>query len=211
MPDLNTIPVFPLPVVVFPDEEIRLHIFEPRYKELIKDCSKSNIVFGIIPVIYQQLMDTGTLVLLQEIVKTYPDGRMDVILKSDVAFKVQQFIEFYPGKLYSAASVQLLEFEGNYDAKCVNEINRLFNELCELNDVRPLHSINWDSFKSCKLAHYVGFSLEEEYEFLKLSTETARIARLVVQLNQMIANSKIRLDWTKRLSLNGEFRNFKEF
>jgi uncharacterized protein len=167
MHDLNIIPVFPLPIVVFPEEEVRLHIFEPRYKELIIDCSKNNLIFGILPVVNNMLMATGTIVSLEEIVKTYEDGRMDVKLKSDVVFKMHQFIEKYPGKLYSAAKMETLNSDYSSDHSLTTEVMNLFNQLCEINNVKPFHPITWDYFTSYKLGHYAGFTLEEEYQFLE--------------------------------------------
>lgn len=71
------IPVFPLPVVVFPDEEIRLHIFEQRYKQLIQDCSDTGLVFAILPIVDDRIQEYGTLVRLKEIVKPM---RMDDLI-----------------------------------------------------------------------------------------------------------------------------------
>ena len=208
MSEIKKIPVFPLPIVVFPDEELRLHIFEPRYKQLIKDCSEKKIVFGIMPVLNSKIMDIGTIVRLEEIVKEYEDGRMDIKLSSHGLFRVIEYHSNWPGKLYSAVDMEMQEYETVGEKDLDQKVMDLFNELCELNHVKPFHPISWDQFISFKLGHYVGFSIEEEYRFCILVAENARLNKLIQQLEYMIDQSKQRQEWLKRMNMNGEFRNF---
>jgi Lon protease-like protein len=65
----NFIPIFPLNVVVYPGEILNLHIFEPRYKELIKECFNNKKPFGIPAVISGNVSEFGTLASIMEIVK----------------------------------------------------------------------------------------------------------------------------------------------
>ncbi len=67
----NFIPIFPLGIVVYPGEHLNLHIFEPRYKQLINDCYTAKKPFGIPPVINKQVSETGTLLEITEISKVY--------------------------------------------------------------------------------------------------------------------------------------------
>ena len=77
---MNSIPVFPLPIVIFPDEDVRLHIFEEKYKELILDCKKHSISFCICPIIKNNLQEVASHVRLSKIMKVYEDGRMDIVV-----------------------------------------------------------------------------------------------------------------------------------
>ncbi|HEX5624489.1 MAG TPA: LON peptidase substrate-binding domain-containing protein [Saprospiraceae bacterium] len=208
MPESQKIPIFPLPIVVFPDEELRLHIFEPRYKQLIQDCRSQGVAFGIIPVIQNRMMDIGTLVRLDEVVKEYEDGRMDIKLSSLELFNVLEFFDTYSGKLYSAAAIQLIDHDSTENLERKQLVMSLFNELCEINHAKPYHPISWELFQSYKLGHYVGFTLEEEYRFCVLRTETERMDKLIQQLEYMIGNSKQRQEWLKRIHMNGEFKDF---
>src|SRR5437868_1316826 len=70
----NFIPVFPLGIVVFPGETVNLHIFEPRYKQLVNECYAEGKPFGIPTVIDNKLNEMGTLVRVAEIVKVYDNG-----------------------------------------------------------------------------------------------------------------------------------------
>ena len=67
----NFIPIFPLDIVVYPGEDLNLHIFEPRYRQLIADSLENKKPFGIPVVINNEVKEYGTLVQLTEIVKTY--------------------------------------------------------------------------------------------------------------------------------------------
>ena len=76
------IPLFPLPVLLFPGEEIPLHIFEPRYKQLIKDCISERITFGIPYVRGSYLEQLGSEVRLKSVLNTYHDDSMDISVEA---------------------------------------------------------------------------------------------------------------------------------
>lgn len=97
----NFIPVFPLGIVVFPGEELNLHIFEPRYKQLIKDCFDSSRPLGIPAVMLDKVTEMGTLVQIKEISNTYDDGKMDIKTVGLEVFKILELIKSYP-KNYTA-------------------------------------------------------------------------------------------------------------
>ena len=78
---INFIPIFPLGIVVFPEEVLNLHIFEPRYKQLVNDCYAEAKSFGIPTVLENGVNELGTLVEIVEIVEVYEDGKMDIRTK----------------------------------------------------------------------------------------------------------------------------------
>jgi Lon protease-like protein len=75
------IPIFPLNLVAFPGEVINLHIFEPRYQQLIRECCEEEKMFGIPVVENNRMLDYGTEMELVKIQKEYPNGEMDVKVK----------------------------------------------------------------------------------------------------------------------------------
>ena len=97
--------MFPLNLVVFPEENLNLHIFEPRYRELVADC----LLFGIPSVSKNQVMDIGTEVALVELAQKYPSGESDIKTKGTRRFKIIQFYRRVPNKLYGGAEVEFLE------------------------------------------------------------------------------------------------------
>src|SRR6187399_1447407 len=80
----NFIPIFPLGIVVYPGENVNLHIFEPRYKQLVKDCHENKKPFGIPAVLNNKLQENGTLVNVTELSKMYDNGEMDNKKQGDI-------------------------------------------------------------------------------------------------------------------------------
>jgi len=76
------IPLFPLSLVAFPGEELNLHIFEKRYRQLVKDCMANELSFGIVTVLDKKLSDIGTEMEILEISHIYGDGKMDIRTKA---------------------------------------------------------------------------------------------------------------------------------
>lgn len=209
MPDPIMLPIFPLPVVIYPNEELRLHIFEPRYKELIEDSQKQGIVFTIMPVIENMVMEYGTLVSLVEVTKNYPDGKSDVRLLSLRKMKMIKLLNHFPNKKYSGALME--EIEDHLETSnntLLKTIETLFQTLCSVNKVQPYRSINWDRFTSYDLGHYVGFNLKQEYQFFCNFSENHRLELLVKQLERMIEQSQTRSHWLEQMHMNGEFRQY---
>ncbi len=209
MPNYTLLPIFPLPIVVFPGEEVRLHIFEPRYKQLIQDCLESGIVFVILPVIQSQIMPLGPLLKLIECSKLYSDGNMDIRLQCLSKMSLKKIINPFPGKMYGGADMVELKDEFTESETPLHEmVKNLFEQLCQLNHARPFHAIDWSQFQSYSLGHYVGFSIQQEYEFLCLKSEEERLQKLQQQITYMIQLNKPKREWLKRLQLNGEFLRF---
>ncbi len=101
----NFIPIFPLGIVVYPGEKLNLHIFEPRYKQLINDCYEGKKNFGIPTVLNDKLQEMGSSVLITEITKRYEDGKMDIKTEGQEVFKILELIKDLPDKMYSGAIV----------------------------------------------------------------------------------------------------------
>lgn len=101
----NFIPIFPLGIVVYPGEELNLHIFEPRYRQLINECREQGKPFGIPTVIENRLQDFGSLVEITEIVKVHENGEMDIRTRGQRVFRILEVIRSIPDKLYSGAIV----------------------------------------------------------------------------------------------------------
>src|SRR5579863_5099335 len=101
----NFIPVFPLGIVVYPGETVNLHIFEPRYKQLVSECHSEGKPFGIPTVIDNRLNEMGTLVRITELVKQYENGEMDIRTQGLRVFRMLELIKTVPDKLFSGAIV----------------------------------------------------------------------------------------------------------
>ena len=128
----NFIPIFPLAIVVYPGEDLNLHIFEPRYKQLITECHKTKKPFGIPSVINNNVAEMGTLMHISEITKTYDNGEMDIKTSGQKIFRILEIIKEVPDKLYSGAIV-------NYPANTEHGKRLLMKKVIKA--VRELHKL----------------------------------------------------------------------
>ncbi|MBI3935299.1 MAG: LON peptidase substrate-binding domain-containing protein [Acidobacteria bacterium] len=82
------LPLFPLMLVLFPRTNLALHIFEERYKEMIRDCLQNQWEFGLLLVQEGVLETTGCTASITEVVRKYPDGRMDILVQGKRRFEI---------------------------------------------------------------------------------------------------------------------------
>lgn len=204
----NFIPIFPLSIVIYPMEKLHLHIFEPRYKQLIKECKEAQKPFGIPTVLNNRLQDMGTLVQVSEIVQEYENGEMDINTEGIKVFRTLEVIKKVPEKLYSGAIVNYPHNrmdDGNYKLmqtviNGVKEIHRLLNITKDFK--KPENELT-----SYDVAHHAGLSIEEEYEFLGLLMELQRQEYLKRHLQKVLPMLMEMEQLKKKVKLNGHFRN----
>ena len=204
----DLIPLFPLSLVVYPGEDLNLHIFEPRYRQLVSECIEEEKTFGIPAFIENKLPGYGTEVHVTTLHKRYDDGRMDVKTKGLRVFRLVDFLNPIPDKLYAGGRVQLLEPEefttpGVYLTPLLDRLGRLYDLLQIETDYDPVKS----PLFSYRIAHKVGLSIDQEYELLTLATEAERQQFLIRHLDKVIpvvANMERTKD---RIKMNGHFKN----
>jgi hypothetical protein len=200
------LPLFPLKSIFFPGETVPLHIFEERYKELIKDCRKEAITFGMPVYIYNEIA-YGTEVQLVEVVNSYEGGEMDVVCVGRQVFKVITFENPMEGKLYPGGEVEFLEGINDANQKLKTNILAKIKELYELMDV-PFTPIPIDKFNMYILIHKIGLSFEQEYQLLQMPKESDRLNFIKSHLLATIAVLKEVNRAKGAIKMNGDFRNF---
>ncbi|HLY19258.1 MAG TPA: LON peptidase substrate-binding domain-containing protein [Bryobacteraceae bacterium] len=82
------LPLFPLHVVVFPRTRLPLHIFEDRYKEMVGAALDENTEFGVVLAKDEGIVNTGCTVIVEKVIKQYPDGKMDILTCGRRRFEV---------------------------------------------------------------------------------------------------------------------------
>jgi len=87
---LTLLPLFPLDVVLLPGTALPLHIFEPRYKEMIGECLANKARFGVVRAVDEGIAEMGCTAEVGEVTKTYPDGRLDIVTHGRQRFEVLQ-------------------------------------------------------------------------------------------------------------------------
>lgn len=207
----NFIPIFPLGIVVYPGETLNLHIFEPRYKQLVSECFAAQKPFGIPAVINDKMAEMGTLVQVTEISKVYEDGKMDIRTKGQKVFRVLELIRDLPDKLYSGAIV-------SYPDNVERGSQLLMQQL--LSGIRQLHQLLKtekqfprpdEELCTYDVAHHAGLSLAEEYELLELMQELQRQEYLKRHLKRALPMMAEMESLKERIKQNGHFKNLGGF
>ncbi|MBA4167563.1 MAG: LON peptidase substrate-binding domain-containing protein [Chitinophagaceae bacterium] len=204
----NFIPIFPLGLVIFPGEKVHLHIFEPRYKQLIKDCNAGNKPFGVPVVLNNKMQEMGTLVNISEIVKEYDNGEMDIKTQGIQIFRTLEIIKAIPDKLYSGAIVNYPENdETNGNAKLMQTLLTGVKEVHRLLNITKEFAGPDLELKSYDIAHHAGLSVDEEYEMLGLFLELQRQEYLKRHLQKVLPMLLEMEQLKEKVKLNGHFRN----
>lgn len=204
----NFIPIFPLGIVVYPGENLNLHIFEPRYKQLINECYTDAKPFGIPSVINKKVCEMGTLVNVAEISKVHDNGEMDIKTQGVRVFRVLEVINAVPDKLYSGAIVNYPEDPDELGhrelmQKVVNGIRELHKLLKITKEFKKPDK----ELTSYDVAHHAGLSLEEEYELLNLPMEIQRQEYLKRHLSRVLPVIAEMEALKVKIKLNGHFKN----
>lgn len=197
--------------MVYPGEQLNLHIFEPRYKQLVAESIKEGKYFGIPAVINEQLAEMGTLVRVSELSKLYEDGKMDVRVEGLRVFKILEVIKEIPDKLYSGAIVNYPDNIMNGDSSVMKMIIMGMKKIHEKIGAEKSFSKPEEEMISYDVAHHTGLSPEEEYRLLELMQEAQRqeflkrhIARVIPVMEEMEA-------LRRKIRMNGHFRNLEGF
>lgn len=208
----NFISVFPLDIVVFPGETLNLHIFEPRYKQMVKDCLESGRPFGIPVVLKKTVKEYGTLIEITAVEKEYENGEMDIRTRGVQPFRILESIPEIPEKLYSGAIVNYPEFFRRGDRgnrKLMDLVLAMMHELHKILKISKLYAVPESELLSFDIAHHVGLSTEQEYELLALNNETQRQEYLRRHLEHFIPAARETEALKEKIKLNGHFRSLK--
>jgi len=100
--------LFPCGVVLLPTERVPLHIFEPRYKELIAECLDSDDEFGLVLADDEGLRAVGTRAIVTDVLHRFPDGRLNVVVEGGDRFRL---VRLTSGRSFQTAEVEPLEDE----------------------------------------------------------------------------------------------------
>ncbi len=199
------IPVFPLGLVVYPGEELHLHIFEPRYRQLIQDCADTGAPFGIPTVLDKQVTELGTLVRLREIREIHDNGEMDIVTDGIKVFQLAGPLRLPPAKLYSGAPVEYLADHPAGNRQVMREIIQGIKELHATLQIQKKFAKKDALLWSYDVAHHAGLSLREEYHLLTLRSERERQAFLQRHLQKILPLAQEMEKLKERVKLNGHF------
>lgn len=201
----KTLSLFPLNLVVYPGEDLNLHIFEPRYRQLIDECLEEEKTFGIPTFLNNKLPGYGTEMHVTTLHKRYPDGRMDIKSKGLGVFRLVNFENPLSGKLYAGGEVELIEPGDSFSAHSSALIERL-ERIYKLLQMEKDYGPSTENL-SYRVAHKVGLPIEQEYELLTLETEAERQLFLIQHLNKVLPVVADMERTKQRIQMNGHFKN----
>ncbi len=210
MPDI--LPLFPLSLVVFPGETLKLHIFEPRYQQLIKDCwPGKKKMFGIPPVLEQEMANVATLVEVASVDEEFPGGESNVTIKAYSRFHIAQFFPVSPNKLYPGGTGKTFPKEERIDSERILNLQdeildlmlQLFDALGIMNNVVEAPT----EITGFRVGHHVGMSLAQEVELLAMTNELSRLNFIYDHIVNILPVVRETERLKTRAQLNGHYKN----
>ncbi len=177
----DRIPLFPLNVVLLPGAELPLHIFEPRYREMVQVCLRDQSEFGMVLSMPTGIARVGCTAEVMEVLQRYPDGRMDIVTVGRVPFRA---VELFTQNPLLEGYVDYLEDREISDAPPNQELIDLY-ETCHTlifgDYPRNLTPEAWPSL-SFHVAGVLPMDLLWKQQLLELRTESDRQERLISYL-----------------------------
>jgi Lon protease-like protein len=180
------IPLFPLDVVLFPGTPLPLHIFEPRYKEMIGECLAQNRTFGVIRAGEEGLAEVGCTAEIVTVVKEYPDGRLDLVTEGRKRFEV---VRINQERSFLRAEVVMIDDEpGTPRQEDTARALQLHSELLAIAGAQQDISAADPSLLSFYLAGSLPLDLDFKQKLISLRSEPERLSLLINYLETIIPN-----------------------
>jgi Lon protease-like protein len=180
------IPLFPLDLVLFPGTPLPLHIFEPRYKEMVAECLAQNRPFGVIRAVEQTLAEVGCTAEIVTVVKEYEDGRLDLVTEGRRRFEL---LGVNQERSFLQAEVVMIDDKPGAPPKQDTErAIQLHSELLAIAGAQQDLSAADPSLLSFYLAGSLPLDLDFKQKLLSLRSEGERLALLIPYLETLIPN-----------------------
>jgi Lon protease-like protein len=173
---VSLLPLFPLDLVLFPGAPLPLHIFEPRYKELIAECIAQKTTFGMIRARENALAEVGCTAVILDVNKTYEDGRLDINTEGGQRFAVRQLNQ---ERSFLRGEVVFFEDEPSQVTK--SETDTVIQLHQQLFEVLGQHMEVEKSYASLsfQLAHELPVDLDFKQSILEMKSEAERVETLI--------------------------------
>jgi ATP-dependent Lon protease len=189
---VNELPLFPLSVVLFPGVPLPLHIFEPRYRQMLHDIRVGKNLFGLsyfdTSTSEKECPPLGSIGCVAKVTdtQTFPDGRSNILTVGVIRYRIEAYVE--RGDPYLVARVSYFEDEAD-DSEAVEESSRdvaeIFTRIARavriINDERA-HLPNIADTEPERLSFLVAAAMEVDtdvkQELLELRLTSERLRRL---------------------------------
>jgi uncharacterized protein len=180
----SLLPIFPLELVLLPGVPLPLHIFEPRYKEMIAECLEQKKPFGVVRASSDGVADIGCTAEIMSVTKKYDDGRMDIITRGVERFEV---IEVNQDRSFLQAEISVVEDEpAKAPAGMVTQAVRLHAEIAKLAGAEPSGPDESAGNLSFLLAGSLPLDLDFKQSLLATLSEAKRLEAVVGYLEAVL-------------------------
>src|SRR5207253_4783538 len=199
---MTEIGLFPLALVLLPTERVPLHIFEPRYKELIGECLAEDREFGLVLEDDTGRRDVGTRAGVIEVLQVFDDGRMNVVVEGRDRFRLLEVTE---GRSFLTGDVEPVDDDVDPPEDVdVDRAVRAFRKLVEVAEAEIDEPVGEEGPLSFELASRVDFGLELKQELLELRSERSRLKRLAELIERAVEAMKLEREIRDRAARNGK-------
>jgi Lon protease-like protein len=196
------LPLFPLDLVLLPGIPLPLHIFEPRYREMIAHCLESKEPFGVVRAQEQGFENVGCTAEILTVTKQYEDGRMDIVTQGRDRFEVMLLNE---ERSYLQAEVMLLTDDA---AQATSEeialAVKLHGEILTLAGAVPESVQDVEgTLVSFHLAGSLPLDLEFKQQLLAMKSEPERLRVLISYFESILPNLRRAVHVRRKAGGNG--------
>jgi Lon protease-like protein len=197
---IERFPLFPLGLVLLPQELVPLHIFEDRYKLMIGECLDGEREFGIIWLSDDGLKQTGCAARIARVLERFEDGRLNILVQGTEPFRLLRKIEDLP---YPAGDVEVLHDDGDGDEQTAEEARRRYADLVEeLTESRPEEQALAE-LDAYGMAATLDVEPAAKQALLELRSESGRLERLETLFAEALERIRLAAFAAERARGNG--------
>jgi len=199
------LPLFPLDLVLLPGVPLPLHIFEPRYKEMMKECLEKKSPFGVIRAKQESFVNTGCTAEIINVLKTYPDGRMNILVEGQKRFEVLQVNQ---ERSFLQAEVFYLEDEPDPAAAAdIEKALALHGEIMALAGAKPEETERTDASQlAYRLAGSLPFDPDFQQALLEMNSEVERVRAIISFFERILPALRRSASAKRRAGGNGHVK-----
>lgn len=199
----DLLPLFPLDLVLFPETPLPLHIFEPRYKEMIGECLREKKPFGMVRSNGRTLANAGCTAEIVDLLRTYPDGRMDILTMGRQRFEV---IEVNDERSFFRGQVELFA-DDDAALPAPPELKTSTLEMhAELTKLASIEQVQFEE-EHPMLSFQLGSNLPVDLDFkqtlLEMRSERERLKLLLDYYTKVIPKLQAMMFGKKKAGGNG--------
>lgn len=190
-------------MVLFPGAPLPLHIFEPRYKELVNECLAQKTAFGMVRSRESALAEVGCTAVILNVSKKYDDGRLDIATEGGLRFAIRQLNQ---ERSFLQAEVAFFEDEPSQVTKSETQtVMQLHQRLFEVLGQQVEVELRYPSL-SFQLANELPVDLDFKQTILEMKSEAERIETLIEYYRATIPKVEQMLRARDKASGNGHVR-----